>query len=65
MTREGARVVLKSPDGAAQDTLEDPANHVERDGFLDEIERIAEASGVFESSQFEQLAVFLGAPGVA
>jgi hypothetical protein len=47
----------------AQDTLEDPANHIERDGFLDEIERIADASGVFESGRFEQLAVFLGAPG--
>ncbi len=47
----------------AQDTLEDPANHVERDGFLDEIERISDASGIFESAQFEQLGAFLAEPG--
>ena len=29
----------------AKDTLEDPANRIERDGFLDEIERISEATG--------------------
>ena len=28
----------------AKDTLEDPANRIERDGFLDEIERISEAT---------------------
>ena len=32
----------------AKDTLEDPANRIERDGFLDEIERISEATGVFD-----------------
>jgi len=47
----------------AQDTLEDPSNRIERDGFLDEIERISEATGVFDSTRFEQLAVFLAAPG--
>ena len=47
----------------AQDTLEDPANHVERDGFLDEIERISDASGIFENAQFEQLGAFLAEPG--
>ena len=34
----------------AKDTLEDPANRIERDGFLDEIERISEATGVFDSA---------------
>ena len=29
----------------AKDTLEDPTNRIERDGFLDEIERISEATG--------------------
>ena len=38
----------------AKDTLEDPANRIERDGFLDEIERISEATGVFDSAQFER-----------
>lgn len=47
----------------AQDTLEDPANRVERDGFLDEIERISEATGVFDSAHFGELAAFLAAPG--
>ncbi|MDQ1481377.1 MAG: polymerase primary sigma factor [Actinomycetota bacterium] len=47
----------------AQDTLEDPSNRIERDGFLDEIERIADASGVFDSAQFDTLDAFLGARG--
>jgi superfamily II DNA or RNA helicase len=47
----------------AKDTLEDPANRFERDGFLDEIERISEASGVFDSTDFERLSAFLAAPG--
>ena len=47
----------------AQDTLEDPANRIERDGFLDEIERISDASGVFESAQFGKLASFLAERG--
>jgi RNA polymerase primary sigma factor len=47
----------------AQDTLEDPANHIERDGFLDEIERISDASGIFDSAHFDQLDAFLAEPG--
>jgi RNA polymerase primary sigma factor len=47
----------------AKDTLEDPANRMERDGFLDEIERIAEATGVFDGARFEPLAAFLAEPG--
>ena len=47
----------------AKDTLEDPANRIERDGFLDEIERISEATGVFDGAQFEELDAFLRAPG--
>ena len=34
----------------AKDTLEDPANRIDRDGFLDEIERICEANGVFDGA---------------
>ncbi len=49
----------------AKDTLEDPANRFERDGFLDEIEQISEANGVFDSTDFERLSVFLAAPGPA
>jgi superfamily II DNA or RNA helicase len=49
----------------AQDTLEDPANRVERDGFLDEIERISEATGVFDAAHFDELAAFIAAPGPA
>ena len=47
----------------AKDTLEDPSNRFERDGFLDEIERISEGTGVFDSTKFEALDVFLAAPG--
>ena len=47
----------------AKDTLEDPANRIERDGFLDEIERISEATGVFDSARFAALDEFLAAPG--
>jgi hypothetical protein len=47
----------------AQDTLEDPASRMERDGFLDEIERIADAVGVFDSRRFDPLEEFLAQPG--
>lgn len=47
----------------AKDTLEDPANRVDRDGFLDEIERIAEATAVFDGEQAGALDEFLRAPG--
>lgn len=47
----------------AKDTVEDPANRVERDGFLDEIERISEATGTFDGHQSEALHTFLAAPG--
>ncbi len=57
----GARFVIMF----AKDTLEDPSARVERDGFLDEIERISEAAGVFDADRFEELAAFLGEPGPA
>ena len=47
----------------AKDTLEDPTQRVERDGFLDEIERIADATGVFDGGRFPALDTFLAAPG--
>jgi superfamily II DNA or RNA helicase len=47
----------------AKDTLEDPSNRFERDGFLDEIQRISEQAGVFDSADFEALDRFLAAPG--
>jgi superfamily II DNA or RNA helicase len=47
----------------AKDTLEDPSNRFERDGFLDEIERISEGTGFFDSTNFEALDDFLAAPG--
>jgi superfamily II DNA or RNA helicase len=49
----------------AEDTLEDPANRFERDGFLDEIERISEATGFFRSTKFDELDRFLATPGPA
>jgi superfamily II DNA or RNA helicase len=47
----------------AKDTLEDPAQRFERDGFLDEIERIADGTGTFDSTRVAELDVFLAAPG--
>jgi hypothetical protein len=47
----------------AKDTLEDPASRIERDGFLDEIERISEATGIFDLARFAELDAFLAAPG--
>ena len=47
----------------AKDTVEDPTSRIERDGFLDEIERISEATGVFDGEQSEALDAFLAAPG--
>lgn len=47
----------------ARDTIEDPRTRFERDGFLDEIERVAIASGVFDGDQFEDLEAFLCQPG--
>jgi superfamily II DNA or RNA helicase len=47
----------------AKDTLEDPAYRIERDGFLDEIERISEATQVFDGAQFGDLDTFLALPG--
>ena len=47
----------------ATDTMEDPTNRTERDGFLDEIERISEETGVFDRAQREALDTFLAAPG--
>jgi superfamily II DNA or RNA helicase len=49
----------------AKDTLEDPASRTERDGFLDEIERISDANGVFDSARVDMLDAFLAAPGPA
>jgi RNA polymerase primary sigma factor len=47
----------------ARDTLEDPAHRIDRDGFLDEIERISEAVRVFDDVRSEDLEAFLAAPG--
>ena len=47
----------------AKDTLEDPAFRIERDGFLDEIELIAEATRVFDATQLAELDAFLAEPG--
>lgn len=47
----------------AEDTLEDPAQRVERDGFVEEMERISEGVGVFDTRRFDELHEFLAAPG--
>ena len=55
----GARFVIIF----ARDTLEDPTASVERDGFMDEIESIAESAQVFERSQFDALDEYMRYPG--
>ena len=40
-----------------------PSSDVERDGFLDEIERISDATGIFDDSRLEALDAFLSRPG--
>jgi superfamily II DNA or RNA helicase len=49
----------------AKDTLEDPTHRFERDGFLDEIERVAAATAVFDADRCEELEAFLAQPGPA
>lgn len=63
LRRKRARIAAHFVIMFAKDTLEDPANRVERDGFLDEIERISEATGVFDSAHFDHLAAFIAEPG--
>jgi superfamily II DNA or RNA helicase len=63
LRRKGPGVAARFVIMFAKDTLEDPANRIERDGFLDEIERISEATGVFDSVHFEELESFLAEPG--
>ena len=70
--RMGRILRRKGPGGSArfvimfaEDTLEDPAQRAERDGFVDEIERISESSGVFGLARFDELDEFLAAPGPA
>lgn len=68
--RMGRIVRRKRPGGRARfvimfarDTLEDPALRIERDGFVEEIERISEATEVFDEDTAAQLDAFLAQPG--
>ncbi len=55
----GARFVIIF----ARDTLEDPTMNEERDGFLEEIERISENSRIFNEQERDRLADFLNYSG--
>ncbi len=55
----GARFVIIF----ARDTLEDPMLNEERDGFLEEIERISEDSRVFDEKERDRLVDFLDYAG--
>ena len=63
LRRKQASVAARFVIMFAKDTLEDPTQRVERDGFLDEIERISDATGVFDGARFAELDAFLAAPG--
>ena len=57
----GARFVIIF----SANTLEDPRFSDERDGFLEEIERIAESTRIFEPNEFAELTSFLDYRGPA
>ena len=71
MIQRMGRVLRRKPEGEgacfviifASDTLEDPRLTDDRDGFLEEIEGIAETSRVFAVHQFDQLNAFLDYSG--
>jgi superfamily II DNA or RNA helicase len=63
LRRKGPGIAARFVIMFAKDTLEDPTNRVERDGFLDEIERISTATGAFDGAQSAALDTFLAAPG--
>jgi hypothetical protein len=63
LRRKGPGVAARFVIMFAKDTVEDPTNRIELDGFLDEIERISEATRVFDGEQSEALDSFLAAPG--
>ncbi len=71
MIQRMGRILRRKPLGSgarfviifAADTLEDPRFSEDRDGFLEEIEEIAEASRIFRPSEFDQLAEFLDYTG--
>ncbi len=71
MIQRMGRILRRKPLGSgarfviifAADTLEDPRFSEDRDGFLEEIEEIAESSRIFRPSEFDQLAEFLDYTG--
>lgn len=63
LRRKGPGIAARFVIMFAKDTLEDPTVAVERDGFLDEIERISDAIGVFDGEQRDAIDTFLSAPG--
>jgi len=73
MIQRMGRILRRKPLGSgarfviifAADTLEDPRFSEDRDGFLEEIEEIAEASRIFRPSEFDQLSEFLDYTGPA
>ena len=71
MIQRMGRILRRKPLGSgarfviifAADTLEDPRFSEDRDGFLEEIEMIAESSRIFRPSEFDELATFLDYTG--
>ncbi|MFN8028436.1 MAG: DEAD/DEAH box helicase [Acidimicrobiia bacterium] len=63
LRRKGPGVAARFVIMFAKDTLEDPTVSIERDGFLEEIERISDAIGVFDGEQRAAIDAFLAAPG--
>jgi RNA polymerase primary sigma factor len=63
LRRKGPGVAARFVIMFAKDTMEDPAHRADREGFLDDIQRIAHAVGVFDERDPGALDAFLAAPG--
>jgi len=71
MIQRMGRILRRKPLGSgarfviifSADTLEDPRFSEDRDGFLEEIEMIAEQSRIFRPNEFDELATFLDYTG--
>lgn len=71
MIQRMGRILRRKPLGSgarfviifASETLEDPRFGEDRDGFLEEIESIAESSRIFRPDEFDDLATFLDYTG--
>ncbi len=71
MIQRMGRVLRRKPPGVAarfvimfvRDTLEDPRQRFERDGFLETVEQLSPDTPIFDAEEVDRLLAFLGEPG--